>query len=77
MDALKVNYVNYFDVSALDRKRAVEILALNPKMVGSYSYKSYGTAKVGGRDVRVINFSSNAKELSFKEQDPVFRTVVH
>ena len=69
VDALKVNYVNYFDVSALDRKRAVEIFSpLSPKMVGSYSYKSYGTAKVGGRDVRVINFSSNAKELSIKER---------
>lgn len=69
VDALKVNYVNYFDVSALDRKRAVEIFSpLNPKMVGSYSYKSYGTAKVGGRDVRVINFRSNAKELSIKER---------
>ncbi|MDO4826864.1 MAG: hypothetical protein Q4B16_04825 [Bacteroidia bacterium] len=69
MNALKVNYANNFDVSALDRKRAVEIFSpLNPKMTGSYIYKSSGTAKLGGRNVRVINFTSNAKEHSIKER---------
>ena len=50
-DALKSNYVDEFDVSALDRKRAVEIFSpLNPKMIGNYTYKSAGTAKVNGSD---------------------------
>lgn len=69
VDALKVKYANNFDVSALDRKRAVEIFSpLNPKMIGGYTYKSSGTTKIGGKNVRVIDFSSNAKELSVKER---------
>lgn len=69
VDAFKVNYANNFDVSALDRKRAVEIFSpLNPKMIGGYTYKSSGTTKIGGKNVRVIDFSSNAKELSVKER---------
>ena len=69
VDALKVNYANNFDVSALDRKRAVEIFSpLNPKMIGCYTYKSSGTTKIGGKNVRIIDFNSNAKELSIKER---------
>ncbi len=69
VDALKINYANSFDVSALDRKRSVEIFSpLNPKMVGSYSYKNSGTANVNGKNVRVIDFSSNSKVISAKER---------
>lgn len=68
-DALKSNYVNEFDVSALDRKRAVEIFSpLNPKMIGNYTYKSAGTSKVNGSDVRVIDFISNSKTITVKER---------
>lgn len=68
-DALKSNYVDEFDVSALDRKRAVEIFSpLNPKMIGNYTYKSAGTSKVNGSDVRVIDFISNSKTITVKER---------
>lgn len=68
-DALKVNYVSNFDVSALDRKRAVEIFSpLNPKMIDSYTYKKSGIAKVGGKEVRVIDFSSKSEAVSQKER---------
>lgn len=68
-DALKINYVNSFDVSALDRKRAVEIFSpLNPKMVGCYGYKNSGTSEVNSKKVRVIDFSSNSKVISAKER---------
>ena len=68
-DALKVNYVSGFDVSALDRKRAVEIFSpLNPKMIDSYTYKKSGAAKIGGKDVRVIEFSPKAGTISQKER---------
>ncbi len=68
-DALKVNYVSGFDVSALDRKRAVEIFSpLNPKMIDSYTYRKSGAAKIGGKDVRVIEFSSKAGTISQKER---------
>lgn len=69
IDAFKVNYVNSFDVSALDRKRAVEIFSpLNPKMTGAYSYKNSGTAVVNGRKVRVIDFVSNANTVTSKNR---------
>lgn len=68
-DAFKVNYVSNFDVSALDRKRAVEIFSpLNPKMIDSYTYKKSGIAKVEGKDVRVIDFSSKSEAVSQKER---------
>lgn len=68
-DAFKSDYANEFDVSALDRKRAVEIFSpLNPKMIGNYTYKSAGTSKVNGRNVRVIDFKSNSKEITLKER---------
>ncbi len=69
IDAFKVNYVNSFDVSALDRKRAVEIFSpLNPKMTSAYSYKNSGTDVVNGRKVRVIDFVSNARTVSSKNR---------
>ncbi len=69
IDALKVNYVNSFDVTALDRKRAVEIFSpLNPKMTGAYNYKNSRTAVVNGRKVRVIDFVSNTSAVSQKNR---------
>ncbi len=68
-DAFKVNYVSEFDVSALDRKRAVEIFSpLNPKTVGDYIYEDAGKAKVGGKDVRVIKFNSKSRTISTKNR---------
>lgn len=68
-DAFKVNYSSMFDVSALDRKRAIEIFSpLNPKMVGDYVYENGGKAKVGGKNVRVVKFSSKSKKISIKNR---------
>ena len=68
-EAFKVNYISEFDASALDRKRAVEIFSpLNPKMVGEYVYENAGKAKMGGKDVRVIKFSSKSKTISAKNR---------
>lgn len=69
LDTFKIEYVSRFDISALDRKRAVEIYSpLNPKMLNNFNYKNLGTKNIGGEDVRVIEFISKSKTISLKNR---------
>lgn len=68
-DALKVNYSCEFDISALNRKRAIEIFSpLNPKMVGDFVYEDGGKDRLEGKDVRIIKFSSKSKTITMKNR---------
>ncbi len=68
-DNFKIEYSDRFDISALDRKRAVEIYSpLNPKMLNNFNYKDLGAKNIDGEDVRVIEFRSKSKTISFKNR---------
>lgn len=67
VNGLKVSYSSGFDVSAIDRKRTVEIFSpLNPKRVNDFTYEQPKRAQAGG--LRRVEFASKPKALSSKNR---------